>query len=85
MLSNAIAILVAVAVVAVIVREFRHRDDPLVVCRWCGRATSNPVELERWHTDERTGETFAVHHWQFCSLACLRACVTTQPKEDHTS
>jgi hypothetical protein len=82
MLSNAIAILVAVAVVAVIVREFRHRDDPLVVCRWCGRPTANPVELDRWHTD-RTGGTFAVHHWEFCSIACLRACVATQPKEDH--
>lgn len=81
MLSNAVALIVVAVIVSVIAREFRHRDDPVTLCRYCGRLTAHPVELDHWHTDERTGESFIVYRWPFCSTACMKACVATQPKE----
>lgn len=81
MLSNAVAVLTAVAIVAVVISEWARRHQPMTLCRWCGRPTERPVHLEHGVTDPATGDAVFVYDWQFCSTACLRSCVATQPKE----
>lgn len=80
--SNIVAAAAIGALLAVVLYEYVHRNDPTVLCRWCGTPTDHPLHAEGEVYSPDTGELTYVYDWPFCSARCMGACMAvTDPKE----
>jgi hypothetical protein len=70
LLSDATALATFALLAAVILHEFRRREDPVILCRWCGAHTRNPI----WWTRGTVS-------WAFCSTECSAACLAIHPTQ----